>query len=183
MGREAYLKIIPKPGKDTSLSQSYCPMSLLHLGGNILFKILADRLTKILPDLIQPSQFGFIKGRSAAANIHNGMAVLEYAKLNQQADMAVEALDVEKAFDSVNIQWLLQTMDHIGVQGTIMTFLGNIYASPTAMVHARESLSKSYALLKGMKHGCPLSPQLFCLALKALPRYLTQTPNLHGVSV
>lgn len=70
------------------------------------------------------------------------MAVLEYAKKNQQAEVAIMALEAKKTFDNVNLQWLFQTLANIGFQGAIK-FLKSMYAHPTARVHARNCLSNS----------------------------------------
>lgn len=79
-GKEAYIKVLSKQGRDPLLITSYRPLSLINLDVKILKKILADRLAKILPEKIHPAQVRFTKGRSAILNIRKAMAVLEHTK-------------------------------------------------------------------------------------------------------
>lgn len=62
---------------------------------------MADRLASILPNVISPSQTGFIKGRSAVSNIRK----------------ALFTIDAEKAFDIVRWEWLNNVLDHLGFRG------------------------------------------------------------------
>lgn len=87
----------------------------------ILSKIIAQRLANVLPSLIHLAQAGFVKGRSAMANIRKVIAMLEYAATNQQESLGILTSDVEKAFDNVNLQWLFHALDRLGFRGTILT--------------------------------------------------------------
>lgn len=53
---KAYIVLIPKPGKNLELPESYRPISLLQLDIKILAKILAVRLNKVILTLIHPDQ-------------------------------------------------------------------------------------------------------------------------------
>lgn len=68
-GREAMIKVLPKKGRDTELTSSYRPISLLNTDAKLLAKILAKRLENIIPTLIHHAQSGFVKGRAAVTNI------------------------------------------------------------------------------------------------------------------
>lgn len=65
----AYIKMIPKQGKDPLNPSSYRPISLIDLDQKLLTKIMADRLSLLLPSLIVSSQKGFVRGQSAVGNI------------------------------------------------------------------------------------------------------------------
>lgn len=65
----AYIKVLPKPGKDLTQPASYRPISLINVDLKLMSKIMADRLAGILPRLISPNQTGFVRGRSAVINV------------------------------------------------------------------------------------------------------------------
>lgn len=132
-GREAYIKLILKPGKDPTLASSYRPISLLNLNAKILSRVVANTLAKILPQLIHPVQAGFVRCRSATANIRKVMATLDNAMRNPQEELAIITLDAEKAFDNVSLQWLFQTMESMGFQGEILNFLKIMYRRHACM--------------------------------------------------
>jgi hypothetical protein len=52
--------ILPKTSDATCLKQ-FRPISLIHIIGKLIAKLLANRLTPRLPDLVHPSQSAFIK--------------------------------------------------------------------------------------------------------------------------
>lgn len=119
-GAEAYIKLIPKPGKDPTIPASYRPISLLNIDAKILSRLVADRSVQALPDLIHPVQAGFVRGRSATANIRKVIAILEQAACNQQDTLAIITLHAEKAIDNINIKWLFQVMEHMGFKGEVL---------------------------------------------------------------
>lgn len=98
---QAHIKLIAKKGKDPSEPNSYKPILLLNLDSKILFKIIANRLAKILQTLIHPAQAGFTQGRSTSSNIRKVLTVLEHARSNINDDIAKISLDTEITFDNV----------------------------------------------------------------------------------
>lgn len=60
-----WLTILLETGKDPQLCGPYQPISLLTSDYKILSKLLALRLEKVLPNLINMNQMGFIQGRSS----------------------------------------------------------------------------------------------------------------------
>ena len=64
---QALITVLLKPGKDPLLCGSYRPISLLNTSYNILVKLIALRLDKVLPDLVD--QTGFVRNRSSPDNI------------------------------------------------------------------------------------------------------------------
>lgn len=63
--REAYVRLIPKAGKDVTSPASYRPISLLNLDAKKISKIVARRIGRVLPELIHPTPAGFVQRRSA----------------------------------------------------------------------------------------------------------------------
>lgn len=66
--REAIVVLIPKPGKDPHLPESYRPNLLLQPDVKIVAKILALRLNKVILSLIHPDQTGFMPAKNTAFN-------------------------------------------------------------------------------------------------------------------
>lgn len=63
---EAYIVLIPKPGKNLEFPELYRPISLLQLD----IKILAIRLNTVILTLIHPDQTGFMPAKNMAYNLH-----------------------------------------------------------------------------------------------------------------
>ena len=67
--KRGVLSLIPKNSKDTRYLKSWRPVSLLATDYKVLAKSLATRLQKVIPNLINPDQVGYIKGRHIGQNI------------------------------------------------------------------------------------------------------------------
>ena len=60
--RRGIISLIDKKDKDTSLLENLRPISLLSVDYKILTKVIAKRLEKLLPKIINPDQTGYVKG-------------------------------------------------------------------------------------------------------------------------
>lgn len=94
---EAYIVLIPKPGKNLELPESYRPISLLQIDIKILAKILALRL-KVILTLIHPDQTGFMPAKNTAYNLRRLYMNLQ-ARHDQVGSRVMVSLDAAKAFD------------------------------------------------------------------------------------
>ena len=68
-GRHGILSLLEKQNKDALLVKLWRPLTLLNTDNKIYGKILANRLTLALDEIIHYNQMGFIKRRHAAENI------------------------------------------------------------------------------------------------------------------
>lgn len=59
----ATITSLPKPGKDPQKCSNYRPLSLLNSDYKMLSKIIALRLDKVIPKIINADQTGFIRNR------------------------------------------------------------------------------------------------------------------------
>lgn len=103
--REALIVLIPKPGKDPKLPESYRPISLLQVDVKILVKILAIRLNTVMLSLIHKDHSGFMPGRNTSFNPRRLFINLQTPHDNAGARMVV-ALDTAKVFNSVDWRYL-----------------------------------------------------------------------------
>lgn len=66
---EAYMVHLLKPGKDPMECSSYRPIALLNMDLKILTKVLATRLAKVIPSLVDIDQTGFMPSKSTDTNL------------------------------------------------------------------------------------------------------------------
>lgn len=110
--REAISSVIPKEGKDELECSSYRPISVLNQDYRLFTAILARRIEKILPSIIQLDQTGFIKERQTQDNIRRALHVLQHIKENHTEAM-IMGMDAEKAFDSVRWDFLYSVLEKV----------------------------------------------------------------------
>ncbi len=61
--KRGILTLLPKKQKNRLLPKNWRPISLLNTAYKIISKLLAKRLQKVLPSIINHDQTGYLKGR------------------------------------------------------------------------------------------------------------------------
>ena len=67
--KEGLITLIPKKGKDTLLIKNWRPITLLNKDYKLATKSIAKRMCKVLPNIINEDQTGFLRGRYIGENI------------------------------------------------------------------------------------------------------------------
>ena len=76
----------------------------------LITKVLATRLKKVLPSLISSNQTAYVENRFIGESGRLISDVLEITKILKKEGFPV-TIDIEKAFDSVNLGFLLTTLN------------------------------------------------------------------------
>ena len=58
--KQAIITLIEKKGKDKRLIKNWRPISLINIDAKIISKVLANRLEKVLPQIIHANQNAFV---------------------------------------------------------------------------------------------------------------------------
>ena len=106
---------------------------LFNVDVKIASKALAKRLEPILPSLVHHSQTAFIKGRSIFDAVRTIDDTLEYAKRNNRSGILV-AIDFEKAFDSLNREFLLKVLQKYNFGTYFMQWIKTPYTNLSSCV-------------------------------------------------
>lgn len=177
--RQANIVVILKPGKDPLMVDSYRPISLLTADIKILAKILAQRLIRVITDLIHGDQSGFIPAKSTAINLRRLFLNLQLVPDNV-GERAILSLDAAKAFDSVEWSFLWAVMGRMGFSSVFLSWVQLLYFKPGARILVNGMLSESFDLGRGTRQGCPLSPLLFAIAIEPLAILLRSSDQVRG---
>ncbi|XP_056409714.1 protein sel-1 homolog 3-like, partial [Hyla sarda] len=95
---KATIATLPKAGKTPDWPTNLRPISLLNVDVKLYAKVLANRLSQHLPEVINKDQVGFVKGRLAEDGIRRVVDLISVASLNRVPSLLL-SLDAEKAFD------------------------------------------------------------------------------------
>ncbi|CAM5134320.1 unnamed protein product [Natator depressus] len=79
---------------------------------------------------------------------------------------ALLSLDQEKAFDRVDHGYLLSTLQAFGFGPQFVGFLRVLYTSTEYLVKLNWTLTEPVSFGQGVRQGCPLSGQLYALAIE-----------------
>lgn len=180
--REANISLILKKGKPSEDCGSYRPISLLNVDLKILSKILAKRLEKLLPLLINQDQTGFIKGRNSYNNMRRLLNAIEIFHQKSMQGLVL-SLDAEKAFDRVEWPFLFHTLHKFGLGDSFIAWIKLLYSDPYSAVLTNGLRSPNFQVYRGTRQGCPLSPLLFALAIEPLAEAVRIEEDIHGLAI
>ena len=81
-------------------------------------------------------------------------------------NLGLVSLDQEKAFDRVDHEYLFNVMSVFGFGKSFVTCVKLLYAGASCMVKVGGGLSRPVWVRRGIRQGCPLSGQLYTLAIE-----------------
>ena len=108
----SFIALIPKVHEPQCLNE-YRPISLIGCIYKIVAKLLANRLKKVMPFIIDERQSAFIEGRHLLHSVVIANEVVEDARRGQKSCIVFK-VDYEKAYDSVSWDFLLYLLRRMG---------------------------------------------------------------------
>ena len=90
--------------------------------------------------------------------------------LEENRQMAVACVDLEKAYDKVCRDKLWCVLDEYGVKGKLMRAIWSLYEGSEACVRFGGMLSGWFPISQGVRQGCVLSPWLFNVYMDRMMR-------------
>ena len=148
----------------------------------VFAKMLANRLKKCIHNLIHSDQSGFLKGRNIGSNIRLMLDIIDYTDFNDIPG-AIVLLDIEKAFDSVNHNFLFQVLNHFNFGDQFISWIKTIYSCRKSYVINNGFLTDPIDMARGIFQGCPISPYLFLLIIETMAISVRQNKNIKGIPV
>ena len=149
-------------GGDNSKADNFRPISVLPTLNKVFEKLLHAQLTAFLNEneILSKQQFGFRKKHStshAVSCLHEKL-VHNYEK----GDMsAVLFIDLKSAFDTIDIDILLQKLEHYGFRNNVLSLLKSYLLDRKQYVNCEQMKSEILSVLSGVPQGSVLGPLLF----------------------
>jgi len=174
-------KVIPLFKKeDEKLPSNYRPISLLSIFNKILEKLISKRLYNFFEHekIFYKYQFGFRKNHST------GLAVLEvtdfcYANLDNNKYVLSLFIDLQKAFDSIDINILLVKLFNYGIRGIMFEWLKDYLHERTQYTFVNGIKSNVSKINFGVPQGSVLGPLLFLIYVNDIHRATSEaTPKI-----
>ena len=146
--------------------KNWRPISLVNVDVKIGSKAIAKRLENVLPHIIHHDQNAFVKGRTIFDASGTISGVMEFTKMRDYQGI-MTAIDFEKAFDSLNWNFLLKSLEFFGFGESVLGWIKTFYKNISSCVINNGFSTPSFNLKRGVRQGDPLSPSLFIIVLES----------------
>ena len=161
-----FLVLIPKKGGAKDLVD-FRPISLLGGLCKLLAKVLANRLKKVLGKVVSADQNAFVRGRQILDASLIANEVVDYWQKRKEKGL-VGKLDIEKAYDSINWNFLMKVLHKMGFGSHWMEWIWWCISTAKFSVLVNGVPAGYFSNSRGLHQGDPLSPYLFVLGMEVL---------------
>jgi len=162
---QAVISLIEKKGKDRTLLENWRPISLVNVDAKIISKAIANRIKKVLPNIVHHNQTGYIKDRFIGETVRSILDVTDFTKKENSPALLI-FIDFQKAFDTLEWNFLSQCLSAFNFGPDFMRWIRTFYKHIQSCVISNGLSSDYFYLTRGVRHGDPLSPYLFLLAVE-----------------
>ena len=152
---EASVVSIFKKG-DSSKLENYRSISLLQTFYKLLAAMIKNRLSQGLENWIMNTHYGFRSGRSTSHAIFLARRLQSFAEATGK-NISIILLDWEKAFDRLDHNRLIESLQRVEVPQRLLQLINDIYSRPKFRVTCGEGSSAFF--LPGNGHSSRMSTQ------------------------
>ena len=141
-----------------------------------------ELFNKVLPEIIHANQLGYVKGRFIGEAARSILDVMDYTKKENIPGILL-FIDFEKAFDSLNWNFLLKCLDVFGFGPSFIRWVENFYANTSSCVLNNGFCTPYFELQRRVRQGDPLSPYLFIIAAEILATSIRKRSDIQRIKI
>lgn len=160
--------LIPKVSCPENIKQ-FRPISLRNVAYKIITKAITNRLQKVMPKIIGPTQSSFVPGRQISDNIVIYQEVLHMmrGKKGKMGQMIIK-IDLEKAYDRIAWDFIRDTLEDVGFDRVWIRNIRSCIESTTLTLNWNGEQLQPFRPSRGIRQGDSISPFIFVMCIERL---------------
>ena len=143
------------------------PISLVGGLYKILAKVLANRIKRVMSKVISTEQSAFVEGRQILDAVLKANEAVDTIIRRKESGIVCK-LDIEKAYDYLSWEFLIQVLDKIGFGKRWVSWVKWCISTASFSIMVNGSPTGFFQNSRGLRQGDPLSPYLFVIGMEAL---------------
>ena len=180
--RQALIILLFKKNDPEEL-KNWRPIALLNTDYKIIAKALVHRLKPVMSSVIHPDQCCSVPGRSSEDNATLLRDVCDYLASHERMACAFISLDQEKAFDSVDWEFLDKILETVNFGPLFCAAIKCIYKDIRSGILSNGYVSEFFSVQRGVRQGCPLSPLLFVMVSEVFGQAIRKCDEIQGLKL
>ena len=139
------------------------------MGGlyKILTKVLANKIKRVMGKIISQSQSAFVEERQILDVILIANEVVDSILRRNESGLVCK-LDIEKAYDNISWEFVLQVMDSMSFRNRWLSWIKWCVSTASFSVLFNGSFVGLFQSSRGLRQGDPISPYLFVIGMETL---------------
>lgn len=159
------ISLIPKVPNPTYL-RDFRPISYCNTIYKCISKIIANKLSKVIPSLVTIQQSAFVEGRRIGDNILFAQELMRNYHRDKGSPRCALKVYLLKAYDTINWEFLVATLQATGFPQRVIHWIRECITTARFSININGELCGFFSNSKGLRQGDPMSPYLFAFAMQ-----------------